>query len=567
MALTQISTQGIKDGTITGLDLATNVDLVDGQFIRLGTGNDMSLYHDGTNSIIANITGPFALQSNDLQLTDVTNSHPYIKCVRDAQVELYHDNSKKFETKSSGVNVTSANDAVLQVTTTGTASTDDARLELITQESTFIIQNDRSLGTDGALTIGDGTDTYLQATKDAEIGLYFNNSKKFHTNAGGCQIFGNLFAQDNNKHFFGDSNDLEIFHNGTDSLITDTGTGSLALGGSAVFIQNNAHNANMASFVAGAEANLFFNGSKKFETTSAGVTISGDLTFSDSTANDINLRGGKIFGDDGASNEFTLQNTSGNSNHAKIVLGESFGSDNGGITFYGAGSSTSEVKLRIRGNTDTVEIPDNHKFVCGDGSDLQIFYDSSANSKIQSNGSLTITHSNGDKFIHCSSNSDVELYHDGTKRCNTDPTGISVNGRIHTQLGTNNNSVNKTTTGKLVSLMTDGTERGNISSNGSTVQFNTSASDKSLKKNFEDWTENTLNLFKNINAQKFNFLDQEDGTDKEKGFIAQDMVVSFPEAYQKNDDDKYMFNPSGMVVYLMKAIQELEAEVAALKAG
>jgi hypothetical protein len=28
MALTQISTQGIKDGTITGSDLATNVDLV-----------------------------------------------------------------------------------------------------------------------------------------------------------------------------------------------------------------------------------------------------------------------------------------------------------------------------------------------------------------------------------------------------------------------------------------------------------------------------------------------------------------------------------------------------------
>ena len=47
------------------------------------------------------------------------------------------------------------------------------------------------------------------------------------------------------------------------------------------------------------------------------------------------------------------------------------------------------------------------------------------------------------------------------------------------------------------------------------------------------------------------------------------MVDSFPEAYSKEDkeDSKYYFNPSGMVVYLMKAIQELEAEVAALKAG
>ena len=52
MALTQVSTDGIKDGTITGSDLATNVDLVDNQKIRLGTGNDLNIFFDGSNSII-----------------------------------------------------------------------------------------------------------------------------------------------------------------------------------------------------------------------------------------------------------------------------------------------------------------------------------------------------------------------------------------------------------------------------------------------------------------------------------------------------------------------------------
>ena len=51
MALTQISTQGIKDGTITGSDLATNVDLVDNQKIRFGTGNDLEIYHSSSNSL------------------------------------------------------------------------------------------------------------------------------------------------------------------------------------------------------------------------------------------------------------------------------------------------------------------------------------------------------------------------------------------------------------------------------------------------------------------------------------------------------------------------------------
>ena len=90
-----------------------------------------------------------------------------------------------------------------------------------------------------------------------------------------------------------------------------------------------------------------------------------------------------------------------------------------------------------------------------------------------------------------------------------------------------------------------------------------------MKKNFELWDEDVLSLFKNINPQKFNFIQEEDGATKSKGFIAQELANSFPEAYSKGEkeDDKYWFNPSGMVVYLMKAIQELEAEVAALKAS
>ena len=110
---------------------------------------------------------------------------------------------------------------------------------------------------------------------------------------------------------------------------------------------------------------------------------------------------------------------------------------------------------------------------------------------------------------------------------------------------------------------------GQIIPSGTSTSFTTHGSDRSLKKNFESWSEDVLALFKNINPQKFNFIQEEDGTEKTKGFIAQEIADSFPEAYIKSfgEDEKYFFNPSGMVVYLMKAIQELEAEVAALKAS
>ena len=123
-------------------------------------------------------------------------------------------------------------------------------------------------------------------------------------------------------------------------------------------------------------------------------------------------------------------------------------------------------------------------------------------------------------------------------------------------------------TGLLGRFFTDGTAVGNITITSNSTAYNSGTSDRTVKKNFEEWTEDTLSIFKNLNPQKFNFITENDSEKKTKGFIAQDLVEHFPEAYPKDETtDKYWFNPSGMVVYLMKAIQELEAEVAALKAA
>jgi hypothetical protein len=43
------------------------------------------------------------------------------------------------------------------------------------------------------------------------------------------------------------------------------------------------------------------------------------------------------------------------------------------------------------------------------------------------------------------------------------------------------------------------------------------------------------------------------------------MVDKFPEAYPTNECGTYAFNPSGMVVYLMKAVQEQQCTINTLK--
>ena len=75
MALTQITTDGIKDGTITGTDLATNVDLVDNQKLRLGTGNDLEIYHDGVNRIVG--SGNLLFQSPDIFFKSLDGNTTY----------------------------------------------------------------------------------------------------------------------------------------------------------------------------------------------------------------------------------------------------------------------------------------------------------------------------------------------------------------------------------------------------------------------------------------------------------------------------------------------------------
>ena len=111
---------------------------------------------------------------------------------------------------------------------------------------------------------------------------------------------------------------------------------------------------------------------------------------------------------------------------------------------------------------------------------------------------------------------------------------------------------------------------GSITSNGSNTSYNTSGSDKRLKENIEVWDENVLDKFKNLQPKTFKFIKHKQNNKTVKGYIAQNEVDNFPEAYPMIYDidakeDMYQFNPSGMTVYLMKAIQELKAEIEILK--
>ena len=65
------------------------------------------------------------------------------------------------------------------------------------------------------------------ALTHTELDNNFSNLNSDKVEASGDTITGNLNFQDNAKAQFGTTNDLQIFHTGTASVIDDAGTGDL----------------------------------------------------------------------------------------------------------------------------------------------------------------------------------------------------------------------------------------------------------------------------------------------------------------------------------------------------
>jgi hypothetical protein len=91
---------------ISSVGGATGVDFNDNVKARFGTGNDLEIYHDGGDSIIADTgTGDLLISGSSTVRID-GSGETMINCTDDGSVSLYHNNVKKLETTLKGVQAT-----------------------------------------------------------------------------------------------------------------------------------------------------------------------------------------------------------------------------------------------------------------------------------------------------------------------------------------------------------------------------------------------------------------------------------------------------------------------------
>ena len=92
--------------TITGVLTSDGLDMGDNEKVKLGNAGDLEIYHDGTNSFIKDVgTGGLFLRG-DTTINLGVGSESAFKGTINGSVELYYDDTKKFETTNTGVTIT-----------------------------------------------------------------------------------------------------------------------------------------------------------------------------------------------------------------------------------------------------------------------------------------------------------------------------------------------------------------------------------------------------------------------------------------------------------------------------
>ena len=290
--------------TTSGRDIVVSanddITFTDSSKAKFGASGDLEIYHDGSNSYIADVgTGDLTIRSsNDLRL-QAASTEAYLTCNENGSVQIYYNNTEKFATSSAGATVLG------NLTVTGTIT-----------------------GVGGS---------YLPL-------------------AGGTMT-GNTIHNDGVKSFYGTGSDLQIYHDGSNSYVSDVGTGDLRLSANNLRMQNADNSANYIKANNGSNVELYYNNSKKFETSNTGVTVTGDIAMNNNTGIQIKDNGGSKrdiikF----ASNNQIQIGSSAIGGNIRFLNTGNYTFENGNV---GIGTTAPTDKLHIFGTTAAVKIEGN----------------------------------------------------------------------------------------------------------------------------------------------------------------------------------------------------------------
>ena len=254
---------------LTGITIpggGTGLDLDDNARIRLGTGNDLQIWHNGSESYISEAgTGGLTMYADHLKLEN-PSGEKMIYATSNGSVELYYDNAKTLQTTVNALHLF-GNQYECNI---------DLKLDNGNRVGFLGFTNSGRVQINGAAG-GNPYETYLEGNLNGSTKLFYDNSVKFETNSTGTTLF--CTGNGNNEgpkieasssmpailNFQSDAgaanNDKCRFYGhqgGGQLLLQDFSTGSFQ---------------NMANFKYGGAVELYHNGTKQCETSANGLAF------------------------------------------------------------------------------------------------------------------------------------------------------------------------------------------------------------------------------------------------------------------------------------------------------
>jgi hypothetical protein len=320
----------LAGGTMTG-DIILNDDVR----LRAGTGSDFSFFHNGSNSKINNNTGNIEIENfqddgdiifksddgtgSTTEYFRVDGGQEKTSFIKNTEHQdsvkaqfgdsgdfgIFHNGTNSFLENDTGDlyirNNADDKDIIFQsddgsggVATYMTIDGGNVRTQ-IDREMRFMDTIQAKFGTGGDLILRhNATDSYIEnSTGDLLITNNANDKDiKFSSDDGSGGVTEYFRVDGDNEHVvyskptifsdnvklkFGDGIDLEIYHNSTTNAneIASKNNRQLQLKQDNLFIGNQAGTETIISAVADSAVELYYDNSKKFETTSTGIDVTG----------------------------------------------------------------------------------------------------------------------------------------------------------------------------------------------------------------------------------------------------------------------------------------------------
>jgi len=247
------------DGSSEKIVFTKDLALIDNVNIGMGNSGDYAQFHDGTNTYLSNGTGDFYIrnQADDkdiiFQADDGSGGNETYFFLDGSAggtnpITIFPDSSYlKFGSSQDLSIVHSGSGSEISHNGTG-----DLVIQNTTDDKDIVFNCDDGSG---------GVTTYFSL----DGSIVRNKFSK------------NLHIPDNVKAEFGSNNDLEIYHDGSDSIIKDGGTGSLSILSSLVQLKSSGGTNNLAKFFSGGNSYIYANNVLRIEATSSGAKVHGDL--------------------------------------------------------------------------------------------------------------------------------------------------------------------------------------------------------------------------------------------------------------------------------------------------